>query len=685
VEDRYLGNRLVAVKTLRPRAADEWQDAFRHEFEVLAELQHPRLAAVHDLGTLPDGRFYFSRDYLPGLDLKAGTSSMSPVEVAAVAVEVCRALRPLHQRGLIHGDLKPGNIVVGHDGIVRLIDFSFVRSSAQGSGDRFASGTVQYMAPEVIEERLADVRADLYSLGATLFEILAGAPPFDGTVGEVIAGHLGTERPELVPSRVKADPAGGRDVLSRLVPIVTRLLRRDPDERFPDVEEVEAALTAVAANQLAPDPIPPVPVLPVTAGRDRELRRIREAVHARLNSPAEHPVLAVVEGAFGTGKGTIRRCVKWRAQLDGVAVLEARCASGGGLLEPIAALVEQAIGVLDGDDAEVARGRRLLESLSRPGDSGIGLDGLSVDAGRLLARASRTGRLLVTVEDVDRAPPETLKVLRGVVAGIGAADRLAVLVTAEAGFPWRDLLGSAAGFVLPMLDREQVEPLARSFFGRVDDQALDRLLAHTGGNPLFVSTLLMDLAASGEGLQRLERLGPPRPLEAYWRDRLADLPADARLVLECVTVLGRPAEADELAETCRIDAAGAAHPLDVLQAGGWIHRGPDGWRLSSAPLATEVLAAADSERIVDLHRRAMLREPDEARQLLHAAACGEIEPVLSRGLEVAEGLERLGALDAARRVLAAAQRIGAQDDRFAPHRLVLGRVSLAQGDYEAAQ
>ncbi|MBW2277377.1 MAG: protein kinase, partial [Deltaproteobacteria bacterium] len=685
VEDRFLNGRLVAVKTLRPRAAEQWQSAFRHEFEVLAGLQHPRLAVVHDFGQLADERVFFSRDYLPGQDLKTGTVGMNAAEIAVIAVEICRALTPLHHRGLIHGDLKPGNIVLGPDRIVRLIDFSFVRSSADTSADHFSSGTVQYMAPEVIEERMADERADLYSLGATLFEIVAGTPPFDGTIGEVIAGHLGDVRPEPTPERIKADPDLDSGVLSGLIQIVTRLLMREPDDRFPDIGELEAALTTLVADRLPPNPIPQTPVLPVSAGRDRELRRIREAVSARFESPAEHPALLVVEGAFGTGKRTIRRCVKWRAQLDGVSVLEARCEGGGGFLDPITALVDQALGVLEGDDAEVARGSRLLEALANPGDSALGLEGLAVDAGKLLARASRKGRMLVTIDDVDRAPPETLKVIRGITASIAASDRMAVVVTAEAGFAWREQLGQATGFELPLLDREQVEPLVRTFFGRVDGELIDRLLVHTGGNPLFVSALLADLAASGEGLQRLERLGPPRSLENYWRDKLGGLSDDGRSTLECGAVLGRPVEPAELAEVGRVEAAELTRTLDVLQAEGWLQRCPDGWRLATIPLAQEVLAAADPEAVVELHRRAMEREPDPGRRLLHAAACGEIDLLRSSGLDVAESLERLGALDAAREVLAAANRVGAGDPTFDDQRLVFGRVSLAQGDYDTAQ
>ena len=177
VRDRHRNNQLLALKTLRSEPRQEWTALFRREFEVLAGMQHPRLPRVHDFGTTPDGHLYFTRDFVEGQDLLSATGSLSPGAFVSVCVEICRALRPLHNLGLVHGDLKPGNLIMTpstpgtnkHDVGCRVhpIDFSFARAIGQ---DAIRRGTIPYMAPEIIEERHTDVRADLYALGITLFE-----------------------------------------------------------------------------------------------------------------------------------------------------------------------------------------------------------------------------------------------------------------------------------------------------------------------------------------------------------------------------------------------------------------------------------------------------------------------------------------------------------------------------------
>ncbi|MBW2531346.1 MAG: protein kinase, partial [Deltaproteobacteria bacterium] len=125
VEDRHLASHRVALKVLRPEAEPSWRDTFRHEFEVLAGLHHPRLARVHDFGTAPDGRLFFTRDFVDGVDLRRRSEGMGAVDAVAMAIEICRALKPLHRRGLIHGDLKPGNIIGSASGVVQIIGGSF--------------------------------------------------------------------------------------------------------------------------------------------------------------------------------------------------------------------------------------------------------------------------------------------------------------------------------------------------------------------------------------------------------------------------------------------------------------------------------------------------------------------------------------------------------------------------------
>ncbi|MCP4676735.1 MAG: protein kinase [Deltaproteobacteria bacterium] len=674
-EDRFLGSRLVAIKTLRPRVSEEWRTAFRHEFEVLAGLTHPRLSQVHDFGTVRDGRIYFTRDYVAGDDLFAATVGIGTTSLIALFVEICRALKPLHRRGLLHCDLKPGNIICSPDGMAHLIDFSFVRSSGD---DAMRRGTVQYMAPEVIEGHAADVRTDLYSLGATMFDIVSGAPPFEGSVSDVVSGHLGTNRPALRPVRVRATSKESERLLAGLEAIIARLLERQSDDRFPDIFEVEAALTALCPDAVPPDPLSDYPVISGSAGQEEELRLIRQAVTRQLEGTSGKSPLWVVEGELGTGKSTLLRGIKWWAQLVDIAVIETRC-GGGGLLEPVAELIDQALALSGEDEVDLTASEHLVEQLSRPGAAGTDLNGLTRESARLLVKLARRGRLIVAIDDVEQASAETLQILRGLIAAIDPRDPLVILTASDPSFPWKTKLSRGNSVTMPVLGFEQIAPLVKSFFGRAEERVVERVLAHTGGNPLFVMTLLRDLATSGEGAERLERLGPPRQLEIYWRDNLETLGSDERRLIEAAAVLARPSETHELAGTAQISQARVTNAIAGLESGGWLRRGTAGWHVATGPLAREVLAAMDSEARIACHSRALEIEPDEARQLYHAAMSGDVERVRSRGRDVVLALERLGALHAARELLGAMEGVLHDTEDATKVRLDLGRVCLAEG------
>jgi DNA-binding NtrC family response regulator/tetratricopeptide (TPR) repeat protein len=683
VEDRFQGNRRLAAKALGPRTGVEWIEAFRHEFEVLAGLRHPRLAEVHDFGVTTDGRVFFTRDWFPGDDLLAAAADLPLAGVIAAAVEVCRALAPLHSAGLVHGDLKPGNVILGPDGLARLIDFSFVRAPG---ADAVVRGTVQYMAPEVIEGRPADRRADLYSLGATLFEMVAGRPPFEGAVGEIAAAHLSAPRPVLEPRR--APGPGAEGLLAGLAAVVGRLLARDLEDRFPDASEAGFALAALVPGQVPEDPLAGIPVLPAGQAWERERRELHRAVDERLGASAgNRSPLHVVEGELGTGRSGLCRAIKWRAQLEGMAVIEARCEEGA-MFEPARSIARQAAGMLGeepaGEPSEIAETTRLIQSLARPGP-GDDLDRLAVGLGRLVTRVSRQGPLLLVVDDADRAAPEAWRLLRGVLFSPAADARFAALVTVEAGFPWAERLGPGLSARLPRFDRPRIAALIRAHFGRVEEAAVERVLEHTGGNPAFVGALLADLAAAGEGLARLERLGPPVALADYWNARIPLLPPADRAVLEAAAVLGRASGTFELARVAGVDPATAAAAAARLAAGGWLRSGAGGWLPAAGPLRQTARSLAEPGRLRELHVRAIEDEPDEARRLGHAAACGRLDLVRARALPLAAELELLGALDAAAALLE--QSLAATDDPAwrGSAALALGRVLLARGETDRAR
>jgi serine/threonine-protein kinase len=248
------------IKTIRPeRARDPAAlSRFEREVRILATLTHPNTVAVFDYGYTADGTFYYAMEYLPGLDLDALVDEHGPLPAGrAVHLlrQVCGALREAHAAGLIHRDIKPGNVMVCRRGglpdVAKLLDFGLVQTAepvaapGPGSAGRLTTegavlGTPSFMSPEQAAGRPLDPRSDVYSLGAMAFFLLTGKPPFerDGVM-ETIAAHL--VEPPRPPRSVNPDVPADLDA------VVLRCLAKDPRDRFATVAELDTALRRCAA------------------------------------------------------------------------------------------------------------------------------------------------------------------------------------------------------------------------------------------------------------------------------------------------------------------------------------------------------------------------------------------------------------------------------------------------------
>lgn len=312
--------RPVAVKVLSDVEDDERaHERFVAEARLLARLHHPRLVTVLDAGTV-DGRPHIVMELVPGSDLAAvlREGPLPPDRVARLGAEVAEALAHAHAAGIVHRDVKPGNVLVEDSGHVRLADFGIARL-AEATTRHTRTGTVigspVYLAPEQVAGEAVTTATDLYSLGLLLLEALTGEPPFTGTQIEVAMARL-TGGPTLPPTL----PLGW-DVLLR------DLTAREPADR-PDAVRAgarlraladgspEASITAVlpvtdqpAAAPLPP-PLPPHPGGPAPSStavlptRDRDVRRPRRA--PLLAAIGVVVVLGLVGGtalALGTDDG----------------------------------------------------------------------------------------------------------------------------------------------------------------------------------------------------------------------------------------------------------------------------------------------------------------------------------------------------------------------------------------------
>src|SRR6266511_2302950 len=239
--DRQLGRR-VAIKVLAPPfdRDGEFVERFQREARAAAGLSHPNIVAVFDSGS-DDGTHFIVTELVEGETLAERLrrdGPKPPADAVAVAVDVCHALAAAHERGVVHRDIKPGNVMLLPDGRVKVVDFGIARAAGSdtltGTGE--VLGSTAYLSPEQASGGSGDQRSDLYALGCVLYEMLTGEVPFRAdTPIATMYRHVNEDPPR--PSTVRPVPAELEDV-------AMRCLEKDPKRRFGSAGELEQALLA---------------------------------------------------------------------------------------------------------------------------------------------------------------------------------------------------------------------------------------------------------------------------------------------------------------------------------------------------------------------------------------------------------------------------------------------------------
>jgi len=269
--DTVLG-RDVAVKMLHARRAGDpqFQVRFRHEARTMAALHHPGVVGVYDYGEIGDGEgAYLVMAHVDGQPLDeriAATGRLDPAETMSIIAQAARALHAAHTAGIIHRDVKPGNLIVKPDGTVVLVDFGVARSteSTDLTGVDEVVGTALYIAPEQVSKQTIGPATDIYALGAVAYQCLAGHPPFPGDNPVSVAmSHLNDDPPPL--------PA---DVPTPVRDLVATAMAKDPANRFAAAAAMAAAAERAAGHDgVAPAPATAPAVAPTEVIAPRRSRR----------------------------------------------------------------------------------------------------------------------------------------------------------------------------------------------------------------------------------------------------------------------------------------------------------------------------------------------------------------------------------------------------------------------------
>jgi serine/threonine protein kinase len=289
--DAYLADdeeltRRVVIKLLMNLEDPSIRDRFKREARISANIRHPAVVQVFDIGALPDGRPYFIMEWIDGTSLtqfindRGATLSLS--RALTLIAEAAEGLEVAHQMGVIHRDIKPDNILVTRDGHAKLIDFGIAKKALQEAEQRatikqtsagMVLGTPRYISPEQAMAKVLAGTSDLYSLGCVMYTLLTGTSPFDGTPQQLMMQHVDTPAPSLAAN------GRGRNFPPAVEGIVARLLAKDPARRFQTGAELAKALRQAADRARSEEETDATSALPAVTSSAEQLES-RTVSHA---------------------------------------------------------------------------------------------------------------------------------------------------------------------------------------------------------------------------------------------------------------------------------------------------------------------------------------------------------------------------------------------------------------------
>jgi hypothetical protein len=597
------------------------------EFRTLATLRHPNIISVGDYGLDADRNPYFTMDLLVGAQPLLPFAASAPAAVQMdLLVQLLQALAYLHRRGVVHGDLKPNNIllVTQNDGSTALyvVDFGLAASIEETRSSR-AAGTVPYMAPELFCGSDAREASDIFAVGVMACEMFAGHHPFRRKavgLAELVTQIL-TDEPDLdgLPPTLEA--------------VVAQSLSKAPSDRPATANAFLEQLSTAMGIPVASDPAFARESYLMAArftGREKELGVLRSALEA---ARANRGSAWLVGGESGVGKSRLLEELRSYTLVEGVLVVRGEARSSGGTayhvwhdaLEVLAlhvdlsehetsvlgavlpnssALLERDVAALPDVDVQLARSR-LIQVL------------------RDVVKRSRDP-VLVLLEDLHWADVESLELLAQVSAELSSLPLLIVASYRDdeaLTLPHR--LPAMQSLRLGRFDQAGIERLCLSILGPEGQDAalIERVTRETEGNTYFIVEVLRALAEESGGLSEIGRRALPERIlaggvEQVLARRLSRVPAEARPLLDMAAVAGRYLDLAVLSRNApHIDAL-----VQACAEAGVLEVYEQRWRFGHDKLRERVLGELDKTKLRGLHERvAESLEASYPKSAAHAA------------------------------------------------------------------
>lgn len=543
----YLTGEEVALKRVETKGVVSPNSAFKlalaQEFQSLAALHHPNIIAVRDYGFAAEGQPFFTMELLSHSIpfTKAGQFADIPKKIDLL-VQLLQTLVYLHRHKIIHRDLKPSNVLLA-DNSVKVLDFGLATIVGQKSEP---SGTLKYMAPEVLQGQPSSIASDLYSVGVMGYELFSGWHPFAETRVGLVNAIL-HETPDF--TFVEAPPS--------IAAVLQRLLDKNPANRFATAADTVTALCQAAGQDIPAETtatresfLQAAPFI----GRDQELRKLLEQL---ADAKQSHGSGWLIGGESGVGKSRLLHEVRTRALVKGVFVLRGQGQVGGGAFHLWRELLPPLILLTQPDERETA----VLESLVPNIETLLGRSvspapALPPEASRqrllltiinLLHRATVTQPLLVLLEDCHWADENSLELLQWSLRDV-AQYPLLILASYRLGELPSLSEALSAMHMLPLrrLSDIHIAQLSEAMLGPSGrkSQLINFLQQESEGNTFFIVEVVRILAEETGRLEDISTLELPLHIfsggmrEVIQR-RLARVPDTFKPVLQFMAVVGR--------------------------------------------------------------------------------------------------------------------------------------------------
>jgi eukaryotic-like serine/threonine-protein kinase len=513
--------------------------ALAREFKILASLRHPHIISVQDYGFDESHQPYFTMEYLPQTQTLLDFGKDQPHQTKiGLLVQLLQALIYLHRCGVLHRDLKPANVVVV-DGQVKVLDFGLAVQKDAGKDNKEISGTVIYMAPEVIRGTPASVASDLYAVGVIAYELFGERHPFN-TLMDVLETY-----PDTASLPIKAD----------LQAVIDRLLQKQPQNRYADAETTLHALAQAAGLMLPPETSAIQESFLEAAkfvGRDKELQLLANALRDAIQGNGS---AWLIGGESGVGKSRLMAELDTQALVEGALVLRGRgIAEGGAPYRVWHTVLRRLCLHTEVSDFEAGVLKPLIPNIhkliNRPVPDAPTIDPTAAQNRLLTAIENifirQTQPIVILLGDLQWAH-ESLVVLRMLNRLV---SRLPLLILANYRDDERpelpDLLPEMRLITLTGLKRDAIMQLSQSMLGESEqqEQIADLLEHETEGNAFLIVEAIRSLAEQAGQLAGIGRMVLPASLlpdgmKMILRSRLNHIPEQARGLLYAAAVAGR--------------------------------------------------------------------------------------------------------------------------------------------------